>query len=116
MSYSKLLLLSIFTVLIITIPLFYQDAYGAIPTVSDTQANNAEGTTTCAVTVNVGASDTMIVAGANSDAGSISVADEDTQTYDQRVAESTSHWTTIWTSTSPTTNGANTINVQRHRR
>jgi hypothetical protein len=111
LKYSKFLLLSIFTVLIIIIPLFYQDAYGAIPTVSDTQANNAEASTTCAITVAVGASDTMIVVGANSDAGSLTVADEDGQTYVSRVAESASHWSTIWTTTSPATNVANTITV-----
>ena len=87
------------------------NAQAAIPTVSDAQGNNTEGGTTCAITVNVGASDTMIVVGANSDASLTSVSDEDSNPYTSRVSETSSHHTRIWTTESPSTNAANTITV-----
>ena len=77
----------------------------------DAQGGNTEGGTTCQVTVNVSAATDLIVVGANSDAALTSVADEDLQTYTSRVSETTSHYSRIWTTTSPSTNAANTITV-----
>ena len=110
-SKNKILLLSIFAVLILATPQFYQDAYGASPTVDDNQSAQTEGGTTCAVTLNVGASSDLIVIGVNSDGAISSVADEDGQTYIQRVAETTSHFSYLYTTTSPVTNAANTVTV-----
>ena len=105
-SYHKPILF-LFAVLVLFLPV---NVHAAIPTISDAQGNNTEGGTTCAITVNVSASDTMIVVGANSDASLTSVSDED-NSYTSRVSETTSHHTRIWTAESPATNAANTITV-----
>ena len=94
--------------LVLFIPL---DAHAAIPTVSDAQSGSVEGGTSCTVTVAVGASDDLIAVGINSDTTISSISDEDGNSYTQRVAETTSHQTYWYTTTSPSTNAANTITI-----
>jgi len=86
-------------------------ASATVPSINSSDSGSVEGGTSCTVTVAVGASDDLIAVGINSDAAFSSISDEDGNTYTQRVAETTSHFSYWYTTTSPTTNAANTITI-----
>lgn len=107
-SYHKPFLF-LFAILIFFLPL---ESYAAIPTVTSANGGQAENGQWCQFDIAVAASDTMIVVGINTEAAINSISDEDSNTYTQRVLESTNHYTYIYTAESPATNAANTITIQ----
>ena len=116
MRYSKFLLLSIFTVLIISIPQFYQDAYGAIT--FDNSAVSAIGTDNVCddITVDVAVDDVVVIAvGYDDQSISVSsISDDNGHTWTERKNDGANGGlaeTSLWTTVITTTNTANTITV-----
>lgn len=106
---SKLFLFFLIVFSLFTIPTGIPDAFAAAPTYITTVSNSTEAGTSCTVDVNVTASTDLIVTGMISDVAINTISDEDTQTYTLRASHTTSHFSYIHTTTSPTTNAANTI-------